>query len=149
MKVLDLQCVYGHVFEGWFASEDDFRGQCERSLVHCPLCGDASVTKRPSAPRLNLGAQRADSQPASEIAAASLGDEVLSAAWLAVAQQLLANTSDVGNRFADEARKMHYGDIEERSIRGKATPQEAQSLADEGIDVLSFPLPEALKGTLQ
>lgn len=149
MKVLDLQCAHGHVFEGWFASEDDFLGQCERSLVHCPLCGDASVTKKPSAPRLNLGAQRADSRPTQDMALVSHGDEVLSAAWLAVARQLVANTTDVGNRFADQARKMHYGEIEERGIRGKATPQEAQSLVEEGIDVLPFLLPEALKGTVQ
>lgn len=149
MKVLDLQCAHGHAFEGWFASEDDFLGQCERSLVQCPLCGDASVTKKPSAPRLNLGAKRADSVPTQEMGPAHKAEEALSAAWLSVARQLLATTSDVGSRFAEEARKMHYGEIEERSIRGKATPQEAQSLVDEGIDVLPFLLPDALKGTLQ
>lgn len=149
MKVLDLQCTLGHVFEGWFASEGDFRGQCERSLVHCPMCGDSSVTKKLSAPRLNLGAQRADSQPEQDMALASQGDEAASAAWLTIARQLLANTTDVGNRFADEARKMHYGEVEERSIRGKATPQEAKALVDEGIDVLPLLLPEALKSTLQ
>lgn len=149
MKVLDLQCAHGHAFEGWFASEEDFLGQCERALVQCPLCGDASITKKPSAPRLNLGAKRADPVPTQDMPLASKGDEALSAAWLTVARHMLANTSDVGSRFADEARKMHYGEIEERSIRGKATPQEAQSLVDEGIDVLPFLLPEALKGTLQ
>lgn len=149
MKVLDLQCAHGHVFEGWFASEDDFLGQCERALVQCPLCGDASITKKPSAPHLNLGAKRADPVPAQDMPLASKGEDALSAAWLTVARHMLANTSDVGSRFADEARKMHYGEIEERSIRGKATLQEAQSLVDEGIDVLPFLLPETLKGTLQ
>lgn len=149
MKVLDLQCARGHVFEGWFASEDDFRGQCERSVVHCPLCGDASVSKKPSAPRLNLGAQRADSRSTQDMALVSHAEEMLTSAWLAVARQLVANTTDVGNRFADEARKMHYGEVEERSIRGKATQQEAQSLVEEGIEVLPFLLPEAMKGTVQ
>ena len=57
MKVLDLQCRQGHVFEGWFASEDDFQGQKQRGLVQCPLCGDDHIEKRLSAPRLNLGAR--------------------------------------------------------------------------------------------
>lgn len=149
MKVLDLQCAHGHTFEGWFASEDDFQGQCERFLVQCPLCGDASVVKKPSAPRLNLGGKRVDFVPNQDMALAAKGDVTPTAAWLAVARQVLANTTDVGNRFADEARKMHYGETEERSIRGKATPQEAQALVDEGVDVVSFLLPEALKGTLQ
>ncbi len=149
MKVLDLQCTHGHIFEGWFASEDDFQGQCERSLVQCPLCGDASVVKMLSAPRLNLAGMRADPVPTQDMALAAKGDGMLTAAWLAAARQLLANTSDVGNRFADEARKMHYGEIEERSIRGKATLQEAQSLLDEGVELMPFLLPEALKSTLQ
>lgn len=149
MKVLDLQCAHGHAFEGWFASDDDFLGQCERALVQCPLCGDASVTKKPSAPRLNLGVKRTDPVPTQDMPLAPKGEEALAAAWLTVARHMLANTSDVGSRFADEARKMHYGEIEERGIRGKATPQEAQSLVDEGIDVLPFLVPEALKGTLQ
>lgn len=76
-------------------------------------------------------------------------DEVLAAAWMAVTRHLLANTTDVGSRFADEARKIHYGEAEERSIRGQATPQETQELVDEGVAVMPLLLPEALKGTLQ
>jgi hypothetical protein len=151
MKVLDLQCAHGHSFEGWFASEDDFVAQCQNALVQCPLCGDASVVKKLSAPRLHLAGRR-EAAPGSHEEALPVtvaSDFDVAAAWLAVARQVLASTTDVGNRFAEEARKMHYGETEERSIRGKATPQEARSLVEEGIDVLPFVLPDALKETLQ
>lgn len=68
---------------------------------------------------------------------------------MAVARHVMANTTDVGNRFAEEARKMHYGEAQERSIRGKTTPDEAMALLDEGIDVMPLLLPEAVKGPLQ
>ncbi|MEY4735910.1 MAG: hypothetical protein RL302_229 [Pseudomonadota bacterium] len=68
---------------------------------------------------------------------------------MAVARHVIANTTDVGNRFAEEARKMHYGETQERSIRGKTTPDEAMALLDEGIEVMPLLLPEAVKGPLQ
>jgi hypothetical protein len=71
------------------------------------------------------------------------------AAWLAMARQVIANTTDVGDRFAEEARKMHYGDIEGHSIRGQATPQDARALVEEGIEVVPFHIPDSLKETLQ
>jgi hypothetical protein len=156
MKVLDLQCAQGHAFEGWFASEQDFVSQCERSLVQCPLCGDATVHKLLSAPRLNLSLsrhdQRADievlSEPAQPIAP-SVADGTLTSAWLELSRRIIASTQDVGERFAEEARKMHYGEAEERSIRGKTTLDEARALVEEGIDVLPMVLPQSLKKPLQ
>lgn len=149
MKVLDLQCRQQHVFEGWFASEDDFRQQCERALVECPMCGDASITKRLSAPRLNLGSARAEHPDAPEVAAPVSTDQTLQAAWLALARRLVADTDDVGERFAEEARKIHYGETPQRGIRGQASRAETESLLEEGIAVLPLALPEALKGQLQ
>ncbi len=155
MKVLDLQCASGHVFEGWFASEADFVTQCEGSLVQCPLCGDPSVVKKLSAPRLSLsGAREAAPEPSTQRDVShELTDTRMQPSteqvWLALARQLVAQTTDVGTNFAEEARKIHYGEREERAIRGTATVQEKQSLADEGIEVLSFPIPQALKGQLQ
>ncbi len=149
MKVLDLQCSHGHAFEGWFGSEDDFVSQCERALVQCPVCGDASVVKKLSAPRLNLSGQRADTTPTQEVAAPAKQDQAMVAAWMAMARQVMAKTTDVGDRFAEEARKMHYGETEERGIRGKTTVEEARELVEEGIEVLPFALPEALKEPLQ
>lgn len=153
MKVLDLHCHEGHVFEGWFASEDDFQSQNQRGLVQCPWCGDSSISKRLSAPRLNLGAKPPASAPSKPTTNPGGQDSValppaLQAAWLELARKIAANTEDVGARFADEARRMHHGETEERAIRGQATPDEAAQLLDEGIAVLPLPLPVAAKETL-
>ena len=149
MKVLDLQCGHQHVFEGWFASENDFLGQRERGLVECPVCGDASISKRLSAPRLNLGSVRAEASITQEVVSTAGTDQTLQAAWMAVARRIMANTDDVGDRFAEEARKIHYGEIKERGIRGQASRAETESLIDEGIAVMPLSLPTALKGELQ
>lgn len=145
MKVLNLQCTHGHGFEGWFASEDAFQDQLQRGLVECPLCGETDVRKMLSAPRLNLGA--ASPEPRQEVVAAP--DTQLQAAWMKMARHVMANTEDVGERFAEEARRIHYGESEERGIRGQATRSETESLIEEGIGVLPLPLPKGLKGTLQ
>lgn len=166
MKVLNLQCVHQHAFEGWFASEDDFQSQLERGLVECPMCGDPSVVKLPSAPRLNLSASRsvapvaATPAPATTQALATGADQLaeklspearaeLRAAWLKLARHVMAHTEDVGEKFADEARRIHHGEAPERGIRGQASVEQARELLEEGIDVLPLPLPAAAKGTLQ
>ena len=149
MKVLDLQCGEQHRFEGWFGSEDDFLDQCERGLVECPICGDASISKCLSAPRLNLGSARAAPPVVSELLALPEPAQALQAAWLAVARKIVAATDDVGTRFAEEARKIHYGEVKERGIRGQASRAETEALIEEGIAVLPLLLPEALKGQLQ
>jgi len=142
MKVLNLRCANGHGFEGWFASDDEFMDQNGRGLIECPLCSDRVVTRLPSAPRLNLSGAR---EPAvTEPKAADL-----QAAWLGAVRRMLANTEDVGERFPDEARRIHYGEVPTRGIRGQASPQERAALHEEGIEVLAIPLPAALKGPLQ
>ena len=145
MKVLNLQCSHAHAFEGWFASEDDFQGQLARGLVECPLCGDAQVAKLPSAPRLNLGA----AEPAKKQEVVAAPNAQMQAAWMQLVKQVMANTEDVGERFAEEARKIHYGESEERGIRGQASREETQELLEEGIGVLPLPIPKGLKGPLQ
>jgi hypothetical protein len=145
MKVLNLQCSHTHTFEGWFASEDDFQSQLARGLVECPLCSDNQVTKMLSAPRLNLGAV----EPAAKQAVVSMPDASLQAAWMKMVRHVMANTDDVGERFAEEARRIHYGETEERSIRGQASREETEALIEEGIGVLPLPVPDALKGPLQ
>jgi hypothetical protein len=150
MKVLDLQCAQGHVFEGWFASEQDFVSQHERGMVQCPLCGDAAVHKKPSAPRLNLSPRRQEpSDSPINVVHQSAPDDGLTAAWLEMGRRILANTQDVGDRFAEEARKIHYGETDERAIRGQTTAEEARALVEEGIDILPVLLPQALKRPLQ
>ncbi len=170
MKVLDLQCGFQHVFEGWFGSEIDFQTQLGRGLVLCPLCGDATITKRLSAPRLNFGAAKAGQreeatvkgegtgsdntsevarEKSHEVVAGTQQGQALMTAWMDMARRVLANTADVGDQFAEEARKIHYGETQERGIRGRATRDETEALLDEGIAVMPFMLPEALKGPVQ
>jgi hypothetical protein len=148
VKVLDLHCSQSHSFEGWFASEDDFQAQLTRGLVECPLCGDTAVSKKLSAPRLNLGAAQPEArQEVKEVV--NMPDASLQAAWLKMVRHVMANTDDVGERFAEEARRIHYGETEERGIRGQASREETEALLEEGIGVLPLPIPKALKGPLQ
>lgn len=153
MKVLDLRCAHGHGFEGWFASEEDYASQQERGLVECPLCGDKSVDRLPSAPRLNLGAsppaeRRAVSAPSGVSMPSVPSPEAvtLQNMWVEAVKHVMERTEDVGERFSEEARKIHYGEAESRGIRGQATPEQRAELADEGIEVVSLPVPPALKG---
>jgi len=179
MKVLNLQCAGMHTFEGWFGSEEDYQSQRERGLVACPLCANTEVRKLPSAPRLNLGAAepraakpisqeegpvpgsadapaaRVTSQPAANELASNLAQvhpeaaEMVQEAWMKMVKHVIANTEDVGQNFAEEARKMHYGESEERNIRGQASIEETKDLLEEGIEVMPLPVPDALKGGLQ
>ncbi len=151
MKVLDLRCANGHGFEGWFGSDEDFMDQNGRGLVECPLCADKVVTRMPSAPRLNLSGAREptpvsvpESRPTVDARPADL-----QAAWLQTVRHLMANTEDVGDRFAEAARRIHYGEEPQRGIRGQATPEERHALLDEGIETMSIPVPAALKGPVQ
>ena len=158
MKVLTLQCAHQHSFEGWFASEDDFASQIERGLLECPLCGGREIQKLPSAPRLNLGAsrEREDTTAPAMAPTPAVGPSVEmfaaanpahQASVLRALRELVANTEDVGERFAEEARRIHYGDAAHRNIRGRASAREAVELLEEGIEVM--PLPAAVKDTLQ
>lgn len=151
MKVLDLHCRSEHGFEGWFASEEDFQSQLGKGLVQCPLCGDEQVQKRLSAPRLNLRASAsarapvptAEPPPAPQLPS----DASQAAAWLQRMRQAVAQSEDVGERFTEEARKMHWGEADQRPIRGQANLDQTLQLLEEGIPVL--PLPPALKEPLQ
>jgi hypothetical protein len=144
MKVFNLRCVHDHRFEGWFASEDDYISQNERGLVECPVCADRAVTRLPSAPRLHLSAAAPASERPTE-AVTQAG--ALQQAWLQAVRRLVAETEDVGERFSEEARRIHYGEVPERAIRGRASRDETAALRDEGIDVM--PLPALLKEPLQ
>ena len=152
MIVFDLSCDFGHRFEGWFGSSDDFADQQNRGLIACPECGSSQVEKAPMAPAVPA---KANSKPDT---APSQGDEsgqpvanrpmptevqkALSA--LAEAQEkALKESTWVGEKFAEESRAMHYGEVDEKPIHGKASLKEAESLLDEGIAVSPLPFPLA------
>ena len=162
MKVLDLRCTQGHGFEGWFASEDDFSDQNRRQVIACPMCGDTGIARLPSAPRLNLSGARepataapasASQAPTPPSAGATLmarpGAADLQTAWMQAVRHLMSSTEDVGPRFAEEARRIHYGEAAERGIRGQATPEERDALQEEGIEVYPLAIPRGLDGPLQ
>ena len=133
MKVLNLRCALDHSFEGWFASEDDFQSQLERGLVACPLCGDAQVSKLPSAPRISISRTCDHAEPSGHDGLAPVSPEALTmqSLWMRAVQHVLAHTDDVGERFPEEARRIHYGEAEERAIRGRASAEDRQALQED------------------
>jgi hypothetical protein len=143
LKVFDLVCAHEHTFEGWFASENDFETQIEKGQLSCPMCGSVDVHRTPSAARLNFGAQ-----PERQKAMLPTPQQ-MQAAFLRIAREIAANTEDVGEQFADEARRIHYEEAPARGIRGITTREEAAALEDEGINVMPFPFSDVLKEPLQ
>jgi hypothetical protein len=151
MKVLNLRCANGHGFEGWFASDEDFMSQNGGGLIECPICADTVIGRLPSAPRLNLSGAREPEPPAQATKPQPQAPQPadLQAAYLQTVRRLIANTEDVGPRFAEAARRIHYGEEPQRGIRGQASPEEREALREEGIETMSLPLPAALKGPVQ
>ncbi len=161
MKVFNLACESGHRFEGWFASSDAFDDQLGRGLIHCPVCAATTVRRMPTAPRLNLSSSSEPRNESRDRHGETRDPQVptrptamptavqLQAMWLKAARHLVRNTEDVGERFAEEARRIHYNETPERGIRGVTTADERAELEDEGIDVFSFPMPEAIEEPLQ
>jgi hypothetical protein len=149
-----LFCDQRHEFESWFANSDAYDKQARRGLVTCPLCGSVKVEKAIMAPRLaraDGGAPAADSDAAeatpvaapaekSPVAMISPQERELRHKLKELRDHLIRNADNVGHKFPEEARKMHYGDIEHRSIYGEASPEEAKALAEEGIPFHPLPI---------
>jgi len=151
MIVFDLHCKEGHTFEGWFGSAKEFASQKKRGLLSCPSCGDGSIERGLSAPRLNMGA--VEPKPAPQVPAVQKTPDMEGKDAFAVAQMLysrmldeiLTKSEDVGAKFPEEARKIYYEESPGRAIRGQATKEEHDALVDEGIPVARFPvLPDRL-----
>ena len=145
-----LRCERGHAFESWFQSSSAYEAQEKRKLVNCPVCGSAKVERAIMAPRIVSKRGREDAAPAP---AATTDVTAPASTPLMMAQErelrakikelrdhIVKNSDNVGERFPNEARKMHYGDIEHRPIYGEATPDEARSLIEEGVEVSPLPV---------
>lgn len=131
----DLRCANGDEFEAWFGSIADYDAQAAQGMIQCPVCGVSHVEKAPMAPAVHTGRKK-DAR----------NDRAIAMAMAAkVREHVEKNFDYVGDKFADEARKMHEGESEERAIWGEATPEEAQALAEDGVPVA--PLPPALAPT--
>jgi hypothetical protein len=136
MKVFRLACEHGHDFEGWFASPEAFDRQSASGDLACPLCDSRTVVRRPSAPYVNTGASQNREVSATTPAVQAPG---LGTAVAALKAFIASHTEDVGRRFPEVARRMHYGEEDARGIRGRVTPQEAEELRDEGVEAVALP----------
>ncbi len=125
MILYDLRCKQDHGFEGWFRDSKAYESQRRAGRVVCPICGDKKVRKAPMAPRLAKSSKGSDGEAL--------------AALRQMRQQVEANCDYVGDRFAEEARKIHYGETDKRGIYGEATESDSKELADEGIEVGRIP----------
>lgn len=136
MIVLNVICDFGHRFDGWFASADAFRSQQLRQLVNCPHCQTTAVKLLPSAPHV----RRSSSEPAPAAAAETTPDASV-APWLQALARMAREAENVGERFPEEARRIHYEEAPARSIRGLASRDETLELLEEGIVILPAPVP--------
>ena len=149
-----LQCERGHAFESWFQSSSAYESQEKRKLVNCPICGSAKVERAIMAPQIvsQTRHDRAEPAPAPAVAPAAevtaptstpllmAQERELRAKIKELRDHIVKNADNVGERFPNEARKMHYGDIEHRPIYGEASPDEARALIDEGVEVSPLPV---------
>lgn len=175
MKVYNLACPLNHRFEGWFASEEDCLAQQDKGMLACPLCDSPEIARMPSAPHIGKSGSNKEITPSTEltvtqtaatdhsgtngsisgdVVAMTSGDHSqleaqVQAAFLKGMRELMGRSEDVGNAFADETRKIHYKESPERSIRGQTTLDEAESLREEGIEVMAVPMLPTFKNTLQ
>ncbi len=152
MIVYDLICDSAHRFEGWFGSSGDFASQKERGLLSCPVCGSEAIAKAPMAPAVpakgNQGVTASLGQQADKTKSVSntpMPPEVAKALTaLAKAQSKALEKSEwVGDKFVENARSMHYGETDEKPIHGRATPDEARGLMEEGVAVSPLIVPVA------
>jgi|SRR5665647_1077874 len=137
MIVFDLICQEQHRFEGWFASGEDFASQQTRGLLSCPICGGVHVEKLPAAKIRKQTAETAAPVPGKSIAPGQRAQMELSR----IIDYVMMHSEDVGRGFAEEARKIHYQEAPQRSIRGVATRSETEDLNEEGVSVFSLPIP--------
>lgn len=153
-----LHCDRNHAFESWFQSSSAYDSQVKRKLVTCPICGSAKVEKAIMAPRLSKGGGRrttieapveapaptpAPAPASAPVAMVSPQEQQFRAKLKELRDHLIKNSDNVGKRFPEEARKMHYGEAEHRSIYGEASPDEAEKMLEEGIEFHPLPvLPE-------
>jgi hypothetical protein len=149
-----LRCDRGHAFESWFQNSSAYESQEKRQLVNCPACGSAKVERAIMAPQIVSRKGRESALPAPAPTPAPTADAAAPASTpLMMAQErelraklkelrdhIVKNADNVGERFPNEARKMHYGDIEHRPIYGEASPDEARDLIEEGVEVSPLPV---------
>lgn len=147
MIVFDLICAQDHVFEAWFGSSKDYETQKAQGLLHCPMCGDEKISKAVMAPSVGRKGNQAST---GETTPKNAGEQMATGSakdMMAIMSKLQnyveTNFENVGKKFPEEARKIHFGETEERGIYGEASAEETKALLDDGVDI--FPMPKAPK----
>ena len=145
MIVFELICAGQHRFEGWFGSGDEFDRQRDGGLLACPVCSSAEVRKLPTAKIKRSDTEVQAASPESKAAAAPANPQVPAHVqqmqMMAMIDKILANSENVGDKFAEEARRIHREEAPQRSIRGVASREETEALLDEGVPILPLPVP--------
>jgi hypothetical protein len=157
MILYRLRCAKGHEFDSWFKDGKTYERQEKRSLIGCPACGSAKITRAPMAPRIGKGIDKGGGKsveapvetPAEAVPAPAPDPQMAALAQampkemretlLKLREQVEKNLEPVGEKFAEEARKIHYGESDKRGIYGQTTDEEAEALADEGIEFGRLP----------
>ena len=130
-----LHCEQAHDFEGWFRNNEDFETQQKRGFVECPVCGSNKVAKALMAPAVSTARKK------ESIALAINEQQKRALAQLkAMADSIRANAENVGDKFAEEARKIHFGEVEARGIYGEASPEEVRGLVEDGVEFMPLPV---------
>ena len=137
MIVFDLGCPNAHRFEGWFQSPEAFEQEREKGRIACPVCGSPDIRRLPSA--IHLARAPATARETSPVPVVNAHGD-MAAIYQKILATLMANSEYVGKEFASEARKIHYMETTERSIRGEASAEEFEALREEGIEVLQLPV---------
>ena len=132
MISFNIRCSNEHVFEAWFNNSAAYEDQARAGEIACPICGDTNVEKAPMAPRVNMGRSRAVSK---KMPSPAMVREVITE----MHRHVKENCEDVGDQFAEEARRIHYGESEERGIHGQASGEEVEELVEENINVFQLP----------
>ncbi len=140
-----LHCDNAHQFEAWFRSNDDYDIQARRGFVECPVCGSNKVEKALMAPSVATGRAKDERKQAVMVAAGQAMQQELVNKMRDLTKHVKANADNVGDRFPEEARQMHYGEKDAKPIYGTAAPKEVEQLVDEGVEILPLPdLPDDL-----
>lgn len=130
-----LGCEHSHEFEGWFRNNEDFETQQKRGFVECPVCGSHKVDKALMAPAVSTGRKK------EKMALAMNAQQRAAMAQLkALSEKMRENSDYVGDKFAEEARKIHFGEADPRGIYGEATPEEARDLIEDGVEFMPIPV---------
>ena len=130
-----LQCDNQHDFEAWFRSNDDFEKQQGKSMLECPMCGSHNVSKMLMAPSVSTGR----SKDKIAVASGQAAQQQMMAKMMEFAREVKSKAENVGEKFPEEARKIHYGESESRAIYGNASTEEVSELVEEGVEIVPLP----------